>query len=131
MDYFIQVSLLLGFILIWLLKRTCRQTFRTTHLQMMITAETAVGVAEELQMILSGAPAEDQTADNVGIVANVLATLASGTQITGEVSDLFDKSLQKLHYFIIYFTSKLLTTHQSLLYIWAEYVCGAKTRAWV
>ena len=80
-------------------KRTCRQTFRTTHLQM-ITAETAVEVAEELQMILSDAPAEDQTADNVGIVANVLATLASGTQITGEVSDLFDKSLQKLHCFI-------------------------------
>ncbi|CAI8021725.1 Fibrillin-2 [Geodia barretti] len=51
---------------------------------MMITTETAVEVAEELQMILSGAPAEDQTADNVGIVANVLATLASGTQITGE-----------------------------------------------
>ena len=69
---------------------------------MMITTETAVEVAEELQMILSGAPAEDQTADNVGIVANVLATLASGTQITGEVSDLFDKSLQKLQCFIIF-----------------------------
>jgi hypothetical protein len=54
------------------------------QLSAMITAETAVEVAEELQMILSDAPAEDQTADNVGIVANVLATLASGTQITGE-----------------------------------------------
>ena len=52
----------------------------------MITAETAGAVLQDLGVILSGAPAEDQTAGNIGIVADVLTkTLASGSQISGQV----------------------------------------------
>ena len=54
-------------------------------LQVTVTPETVITVTNSLQAILSDAPSEDQTPENVDIVADVLSTM-SNFQITEEVS---------------------------------------------
>ena len=43
---------------------------------MTVTPETAADVTNNLQTILSNPPPEDQTADNVAIVADVLSSMS-------------------------------------------------------
>ena len=54
-------------------------------LQVTVTPETAINVTNSLQAILSDAPPEDQTAENVNIVVDVLSNM-SNFQINEEVS---------------------------------------------
>ena len=69
---------------------------------MMITVGTAVGVTQALENILSDAPAEDQTTENVDIVASVLSgILALGNQITGEVCTVKAPELIFKQHFIV------------------------------
>ena len=61
-----------------------------TNKETFTTAESAVAVAQNLENILSDAPAEDQTAENVDLVTGVLSNmLALGDTITAEVRTCF------------------------------------------
>ena len=64
-----------------------------------VSSETAAQVTETFQTILSNVSAEDQTEDNVALVADLLSNLASpGVQINEEVMYLMGFcTIQHIH----------------------------------
>ena len=67
-------------------------------MQVVVTTDSVLGVTQTLEEILSDAPAEDQTEDNVAIVAGVLSSMLTlGSGITGEVCMYIHDACRHVH----------------------------------